>query len=189
MASERPHTGRRRNEAAREAILDAAVDLLGRSGPAVTIGMIAEAAGVGKQTIYRWWPSKGAVLLEAMSRRAADTAPGTDTGTLAGDLTAFLTDTFLGAAEESARAALRAVMAEALRDEPAAEVLAEFTARRRGALREILERGQARGELPRDADLELMIDQAYGLLWYRVLIGHAPLTREVARSLARTLAG
>src|SRR6201995_2352035 len=57
-AASRPHTGRRRNEAARAAILTATVDLLRDRGlDSLTIDAIAQAAGVGRQTIYRWWPS------------------------------------------------------------------------------------------------------------------------------------
>jgi AcrR family transcriptional regulator len=68
----RQHTGRRRNAAARDAILDATFDLLRTRGAVgLTIDAIAEAAGVGRQTIYRWWPSKGAVAAEAMARGAA----------------------------------------------------------------------------------------------------------------------
>ncbi|WP_328540335.1 TetR/AcrR family transcriptional regulator [Streptomyces sp. NBC_00344] len=67
----RPHTGRRRIEAARQAILDAALRLLAEAdGASVTVSTTAREAGVGKQTLYRWWPSKGAVLLDAMWDRA-----------------------------------------------------------------------------------------------------------------------
>src|SRR6478672_6817511 len=67
----RPHTGRRRNEAARQAVLDAALRLLVESkGAPITVEAVARAAGVGKQTLYRWWPSKGAVLLDALTDRA-----------------------------------------------------------------------------------------------------------------------
>jgi Tetracyclin repressor-like, C-terminal domain len=66
-------------------------------------------------------------------------------------------------------------MAEALRDADAAEGLGEFAAARGQELRGLLARGQARGELSSDADLDLMVDQVYGVLWYRLLIGHAPL--------------
>ena len=83
----RPHTGRRRNEAARRAILEAALDLLtGSDGTTITIDALAAAAGVGKQTIYRWWPSKAAVLAEAMTQRARAQVPTADTGSLVGDL-------------------------------------------------------------------------------------------------------
>ena len=75
----RPHTGRRRNAAARDAILDATFELLRAQGASgVTIDAIAEAAGVGRQTIYRWWPTKGAVVAEAMVRGARLIVPPRD---------------------------------------------------------------------------------------------------------------
>ena len=81
---ERPHTGRRRNEAAREAIIDAAITLLQEVGyEGFTIERLASDAGVGKQTVYRWWPSKAAVIAEAVGARAQHTIPLPDTGTLA----------------------------------------------------------------------------------------------------------
>jgi hypothetical protein len=66
-------------------------------------------------------------------------------------------------------------------------VLADFTAVRRAALRAILERGQASGELGPDADLDMLVDMAYGVLYYRLLVGHAPLDADAARSLAAEL--
>ncbi|MEU5879498.1 TetR/AcrR family transcriptional regulator [Spirillospora sp. NPDC047279] len=185
--SRRPHTGRRRNEEARRAILDAAVELIGRDEGPVTIDTIAAAAGVGKQTIYRWWPSKGAVLLEAMAERATADVPVTDTGSLAGDLDAFLLATFRSAGTGRTAPLLRMVMAEAQRDEQVAEVMRDFIAKRRAALRGVLERAGGRGEIRADADLDLMVDQAFGVLWYRILIGHAPLGENEARELGRSL--
>jgi AcrR family transcriptional regulator len=185
----RPHTGRRRNEAAREAILDAAFRLL--SGPgadAVTIDAIAAEAGVGRQTIYRWWPSKGAVVADALVRHAGNVVPERATGSFSGDLTAFLTDSFAGLQDEGLAGRLRQIVAEAQHDEHVARVLADFTAARRGALRALLERGRAAGELPAGADLDMLVDMAYGVLYYRLLIGHAPLDEQAARSLAAELA-
>ena len=81
----RPHTGRRRNEAAQEAILDAAFRLLSGPGTEVmTIDAIAAEAGVGRQTIYRWWPSKGAVVADALVRHARVAVPERDTGSFRG---------------------------------------------------------------------------------------------------------
>jgi len=51
----------------------------------------------------------------------------------------------------------------------------------------VLERGGRRGELAADADVELLVEQAYGVLWYRVLVGHAPLTQALADRLVRGL--
>ncbi|MGW0658153.1 TetR/AcrR family transcriptional regulator [Streptodolium elevatio] len=186
--ADRPHTGRRRNERVREAILAAAMDLLARSdGTQVTVDTIAGAAGVGKQTIYRWWPSKGAVFLDALGERAATVAPKVDTGALAGDLEAFVTATFTGAAAPETAPVLRSLAREAAHDRHLAGMMSEFTAARRAELRDILERAGRRGELADDADLDLMVDQVYGVLWYRLILDHAPLTADVAARLARTL--
>ncbi|WP_280382361.1 TetR/AcrR family transcriptional regulator [Nocardia wallacei] len=188
MPNTRAHTGRRRNDAARRAILTAATELLARAGgPAVTIAEIAAAAGVSKQTIYRWWPSKGAVLLEAMTDWARSSAPDRDTGTLREDLTAFLTATFTAAAAPPAAALLRAVLAEAQTDPATTELLEEFARDRREVLHRILNRARGRGELRTEADLELLVDQAYGVLWYRLAVARTPLTAETAARLKDSL--
>jgi AcrR family transcriptional regulator len=184
----RPHTGRRRNEAAREAILDAAFRLFSDPGTGVlTIDAIAAEAGVGRQTIYRWWPSKGAVLAEALVRHAWVVVPERDTGSFADDLTAFFTDSFAGLENEGYADRLRQIVAEAQHDEHVARVLADFTVVRRAALRSLLERGRSAGELAAGADLDMLVDMAYGVLYYRLLIGHAPLDEKAARSLAAEL--
>jgi AcrR family transcriptional regulator len=184
----RPHTGRRRNDAAQAAILDATFRLL--SGPgteAVTIDAIAAEASVGRQTIYRWWPSKGAVVADALARHAQVVVPGRDTGSFTGDLTAFFTDSFAGLENEVLADRLRQIVAEAQHDEHVARVLADFTAVRRAALHALLERGRTAGELAADADLDMLVDMAYGVLYYRLLVRHAPLDEKAARSLAAEL--
>jgi AcrR family transcriptional regulator len=184
----RPHTGRRRNEAARDAILDAAFRLLSGPGTEVmTIDAIAAEAGVGRQTIYRWWPSKGAVVADALVRHAGFAVPERDTGSFAGDLAAFFTDSFAGLENEGYADRLRQIVAEAQHDEHVARVLGDFTAVRRAALRALLERGAAAGELAAGADLDMLVDMAYGVLYYRLLVRHAPLDEQAARSLAAEL--
>jgi len=187
-AARRPHTGRRRNEAARQSILDAAAELLSRANfSAVTVNTIADAAGVGRQTIYRWWPSKGAVLLDAMVERARREAPLHAADTRLEELESFLIATFASVSEPATAALLRTGMAEAMRDPEAASALRKFTAHRRAILIDILARARASGELPGHTDLGLIADQAYGLLWYRVLLGEAELSAEVGRELAHAL--
>jgi AcrR family transcriptional regulator len=184
----RPHTGRRRNEAARDAILDATVDLIYAGDDAVvTIDSIAHHAGVGRQTIYRWWPSKGAVAAEALARRARAIVPARDTGSFPGDLEAFLADSFAALADDRLRNALRRIAAAAQSDEHVAEILRGFTAQRRAALVAMLERGVASGDLSPRADITMLVDMAYGVLWYRILVGHAPLDDAAARDLAACL--
>ena len=187
-ARHRPHTGRRRNDAARDAILDAAFRLI--SDPrteAVTIDAIAAAAGVGRQTIYRWWPSKGAVVADALMRHAQVVVPDRRTGSFAGDLTAFLVDSFAGLGDPGLAGRLRQIVAAAQEDEHVAHVLTDFTAARRAALRELLERGRDSGELAPDADLDMLVDMTYGVLYYRLLVRHAPLSEAAARALATEL--
>jgi AcrR family transcriptional regulator len=184
----RPHTGRRRNDAAKAAILDATFRLLSTPGTeALTIDAIAGEAGVGRQTIYRWWPSKGAVIADALARHAQAVVPERDTGSFTGDLAAFFTDSFAGLENEELANRLRQIVAAAQHDEHVARVLAEFTAVRRAALRALLERGRTAGELAADANLDMLVDMAYGVLYYRLLVGHAPLDEQAARSLATEL--
>jgi len=185
----RPHTGRRRSDAAQEAILDATFTLL--SSPAteaVTIDAIAAAAGVGRQTIYRWWPSKGAVVADALARHARVVVPERHTGSFTTDLQAFLIDTFAGLQDPAFAGRLRQIVSAAQQDEHVARVLADFTAARRAALRVLLQRGQDAGDLAPDADLDMLADMAYGVLYYRLLVGHAALDEDAARSLATELA-
>nr|WSX74886.1 TetR/AcrR family transcriptional regulator [Streptomyces sp. NBC_00899] len=185
----RPHTGRRRNEAARQAILAAARRLLAAGGgEPVTVDSLAREAGIGKQTIYRWWPSKGAVLLEALTSTARDQVSTPDTGALESDLAAFLCDLFQAGTAPDNAAMLGTLLAEAARDPQVADLLRDFTRTRRGDLRTIVERARERGETAAGTDVDLLVDQAFGVYWFRFLSGHAPLTPEVARTLARTLA-
>jgi AcrR family transcriptional regulator len=184
----RLHTGRRRNEEVRRAILDAALRLLRDTrGGTPSVEAIAAEAGVGKQTIYRWWSSKAAVIAEAMTGLARVQITATDSGDLSRDLEAFLIATFRNARNPAIAAALRALMAEAQSDVHASGVLRAYTAERRAALQELFERSKARGEIGDAVDVSLLVDQAFGVIWYRLLVGHAPLTRTAAIALANRL--
>jgi AcrR family transcriptional regulator len=182
----RAHTGRRRNEATRHAVLEAAVRLLRDPGHGpLTLPVIAAAAGVGRQTVYRWWSTPGEVLLEALAEQASVQVPTPATGSLDEDLRVFLERTLRGAAGPTTAPVLRGLAREAARDEQAAELLRTFTATRRAALRDLLLRHSDR--FTRDVDVDLLVDQVYGLLWYRLLIGHAPLDDDTARRLTEGL--
>ena len=185
---ERPHTGRRRNEAAREAIIDAAIALLQQVGyEGFTIERLARDAGVGKQTIYRWWPSKAAVIAEAVGERAQQTIPLPDTGVLADDLREFFETTFRQSEDPAVLSELKSMMVASIENPETARPFYDFLAGRRATLRVLLERGAARSEVAPDADLDFLTDLAYGLLWYRGLVGHRPLDDEAAQKLAAAL--
>src|SRR3954462_5406533 len=105
--------GRKRSEDSRLAILKAAIDLVGEVGYAgLTIEGIAARSGVGKQTIYRWWPSKADVLLDALATKADLYISVADEGGYAADLRTFLTDSFALARNPQIADVLRALMAE-----------------------------------------------------------------------------
>lgn len=188
MVRPRPHTGRRRNDAAGRAILDAAFALFRDTpGPEVTVDAIAAAAGVGKQTIYRWWPTKGAVIAAAIVERARASVATPDTGDLRTDLLRFITDTFAVVTEPGNERMLRQLMAGAQSDPHLAAAVDELTTQRRHELHTILDRGQRRGELVATADLLTLVDMAYGFLWYRLLLSHAPLDTAAAQHLVDAL--
>jgi len=96
--------GRPRSEEAHRAVLEAAADLLVEGGLArATIEAVAARAGVSKVTIYKWWPSRGAVAIDAYFHRYRATAEFEDTGELATDLTGqirLLVEAFRGRAGE-----------------------------------------------------------------------------------------
>lgn len=154
----------------------AVADLLAEGGyPAVSIEAVANRAGVGKQTIYRWWPGKPELVLEHLIGVAA-TLPAPDTGALADDLRIYLGATCSGWTTGGTGAVVAALMAEAQADmQFGARFYRELIAGRRDALKKILARGQIRGELAGTRDLDLLLDLIYGPLWYRLLLRHAPL--------------
>lgn len=184
----RAHTGRRRNDAARDAILAAAAELLESHGGAnITMASIAARAGAGKQTLYRWWPTKGALLLEAMVALAESEVVRTETGDLKSDLTSFVRATFAAASKH--RSLLLGVLREALTDPATAADLGEFAASRRAALREIFEAAVERGEIMQRGAIDLVVDQVFGVLWYRLIFDNSPLTRAAAGRLVEGVLG
>jgi AcrR family transcriptional regulator len=179
--------GRPRSEHARSAALAAAVALVERDGyPAVTVKGIAEAAGIGRQTVYRWWPTKADVLLEAVIEISAEHAEPDPTGDAVADLRTMLRATF--ALTGRAGPVIAGLMAEATHDRAFAERLQErLLARRRAVLRAILAAGQHAGQLGHGIPLDLAVDLVFGTMWYRVLSGHAPVDQHLADQLSTTV--
>ena len=148
---------------------------------------IARRAQVSKQTIYRWWPTKAAIVLESLTEGAAEIAPAADTGSLESDLRLFIRRTVDRAGGRNARL-LAALMAAAQLDEAFGRSFrGEFLASRRQALHELLERGRERGELARAADLDFLVELAFAALWYRILARNKPLDRLFADQLTDTV--
>src|SRR5579859_3464118 len=176
--------GRPRSMECHDAILDSVLQLMQKDGyNAVTIEGVARHAGVGKQTIYRWWGSRAELILEAFANHAADLVPAPDRGSLREDLDVFMSAGFKRLSRDYG-AIMRGLMADAVLDPDFNKILREaFILKRRAATIEILKRGVERGEIARDADLELMIDMLFGPVWFRLLVQHAQLDARFASQL------
>jgi AcrR family transcriptional regulator len=180
--------GRPRSEAARDAILGAALELVEEEGyAALTMEGIARRAGVSKQTVYRWWSSKAAIVLEGLNEGAAAIAPLPEAGSLAEELRVFIRRSVLGARGRTAKL-LVALMAEAQLDESFAGSFRDgFLAQRRGVMVELLARARTRGEIGAELNLDLVAEIFFGVLWYRLLAASGPVSRPFADELAELL--
>jgi AcrR family transcriptional regulator len=176
--------GRPRSNQAHQAVLQATIEILEQEGyRAMTIEAIAARAGVGKKTIYRWWPSKAAVALEALTTYTQQHVPFSDTGSLEGDLLTYFALSFAGLQGKSGTV-LNGLAAEAQLDpEFAHEFQQTFIVPRKQELIALLQRGVQRGELTPDTNLDVLADLIYGAKWYRFLLYPAPLDDAFAREI------
>ena len=173
----------------RRAVLKAATDLLNSKGGAasVTIEKIAARARVAKTTVYRWWPSKIAIFMDLYDQlKSARLVGAADAGSLEADLRHLLRGLLRLFRTTPAGAAVAGMITEAQANPGSAELFREeFVARGRDLARHVLERAKFRGDAPRDLDVELAIDIMSGAIWYRLLLGHAPLDDAYADGIVR----
>jgi AcrR family transcriptional regulator len=181
----RPHTGPKRNPQVREAILDSTTALLGEVGyNALTVEGVAARAGVGKATIYRWWATKPALVLDALLHwLKLEVAPST--GDVRKDFLAAVQDTVDTYSQTVAGIVIPALASELAHDP---RLLEEFRTKliqpRRAAFAQILDRAtkDGKGGVSR-SDLELVCDMVAGTVFYRVLISGEPITKSFAKRL------
>ncbi len=185
----KPPNPARRSERAYQAILDATGDLVAAQGLAATsIDQIAARAGVGKQTIYRWWPNKASLVLDYAQERARP-VPEPDTGSLSGDLGRLAQDLVSTLSDSPAGRVCAELIGSAEADPDFARSFREtFVSGRRATVLAVLERWQERGEVRADVDLEVATDLLYGPIWYRRLVGQTALTPAFAKQLAGEVA-
>jgi AcrR family transcriptional regulator len=181
--------GRPRSEAARGAIQRAALELLQARGfSALSVDAIAARAGVGKATIYRWWPNKAAVVMDAFLADTAPDMPFPDTGSAREDLRRQMRAVIRLFNTPAVRDPFVVLIAESQHDPALAAAMRErFVASRRKAASEVLTRGVERGELRADLDLGIALDALYGPLYYRLLVSGERLTPRYANVLLEQL--
>ena len=183
---------RRRSERSHRAILEATQALLVERGyPGASIEGIAARAGVGKQTIYRWWPSKAALVLEAYLAGEDAVAHPEAAASTREDIRALLRWLVAVLAEPTGGAVVAGLVAELPHDRDLAQGFhRDVVPARREAMLAALERGRERGELRADADLELAVDELHGAVFYRLLLSGEPLDDAFVERLAdQVLAG
>jgi AcrR family transcriptional regulator len=187
-ASRTRSPGRARSDASRMAILDATLKLLETTPvPQISIESIAREAGVGKATIYRWWNSKAAVVIEAFLHTHLSHTP------MPKDISprdALMRHIHLLVEEYSGWSGriVSQIMAEGQSDP---DVLREFRERfwygRRAVVREVVEDARRKGEFRNDVETELQMDILYAPIYFRLLMRHLPLDKKFADEHCATI--
>lgn len=185
-AADAPRPGRPRSETVRRAILRSAGELLVEHDlSSISMDAVADHARASKATIYRWWPSKELLALDALLREWAPARPGApDTGTLTGDLNALVGPWARQLAERPYARLIAALITKAQNDAEFGEQYhARFVEPRRNQARAIFARAIARGEIPPETDVEVAVDVLYGPIYHRILHGHAKVTDRFTRAV------
>jgi AcrR family transcriptional regulator len=183
----KPPNAARRNQRSHQAILSATADLLGEVGYSkLTVEAIAARAGVGKQTIYRWWPDKGAVVLDAYLALVGAEQDLTfpDSGDLEDDLRLALGSMVDSLADPVFERRYRALLT-AIQDDPqlAAALLDRLLKPWLEATKQRLHAAQQAGQLRNNVDLDVAAELLYGPVYYRWLLRTGPISREYVNAV------
>jgi AcrR family transcriptional regulator len=176
--------GRPRSEESRQAILRSTLKLLKETGfPQLSIEAIAADADVSKATVYRWWPTKAALVADAFSASADEELRFPDTGSVQKDMNLQMRQVIR--VFRSQRGKVVAALLGGGQSDP--ELIAAFRDRflwpRRRQAYQTLQRGIDRGELPAGIDMNLILDTLYGPIYMRFLIRHDDLNESFADAL------
>jgi len=183
-AVEKRGPGRPRSEQSRQSILDSTLKLLKQDGfPELSIEAIAADANVGKTTVYRWWPTKAALVADAFSASADEELRFPNTGSVQTDMSLQMRR--LIRIFRSKRGKVVAALLAGGQSDP--ELIEAFRERflwpRRRQAYQTLQRGIDRGELPEGSDLDLILDSLYGPIYMRFLIRHDKLDEGFAAEI------
>ncbi len=185
--AERRAPGRPRSEESRQSILRSTIKILKQAGgfSHLTIEAIAADAGVGKTTVYRWWPTKAALVADAFSASADRELQFPDTGNVCGDMSLQM-KRLIHVFRSDRGKIVAALLAGGQSDPELIEAFRErfLFPRRRQAYR-TLQRGIDRGELPKNSDLDLLLDALYGPIYMRFLIRHRKLDEGFADEICQ----
>ncbi len=166
-----------RIERTRRVVLDAAAELVGECGfGRASIEAISERSGVARSTIYRHWPERSELLVEAVGKRVGPAA-AVDSGDLRTDLLQVFSHLGNLLSSEPTKCVAASFIAEAMRDPELAALHAKFTERRRAVSTTLIERAISRGDLPKTTDPAAMADDLAAPVFFRALILHQPIDK------------
>lgn len=178
-----PRRGRPRSVEVDEKLLEATLALAGEVGiGGMSMDDVAQRAGASKATIYRRWPSKEALVLDAM-RHAMRPFDQVDTGTLRGDLVEYLHELADRLSNGKTSDVLPHLLEVSVRDEALRASLDDYVRYRRQPLSAIVCRGVERHELPTDTDVDTLVDVLIGPFMYRRLFSRQPLDADFIEHL------
>jgi AcrR family transcriptional regulator len=181
--STRPR-GRQRNEAVRQAVLQAAYDMLQESDfGSVTIEGIAARAGTTKTTIYRWWSSKADLMIDAFLEKTQAKTDFPNTGSVIEDFKQQIPLLVQAYAGETGHSVASIIAAGQMDEEAAKAFRLRYLAVRRAVAKMLIERGIEQGVFAPNLDPEVAIDLLYGPIYLRLLVGHQPLDQAFAERL------
>ncbi len=168
-----PRTGNRRNPLLHQAIIDAAMQVLAKEGPTrFTIEAVAKLAGCGKPTIYRWWPSRPALLLEVYDQVVQHELSPPEGMDLAKDLATMLRQVWRLWRQDSTGSLYRLILSEMMLEKEGARYLREvFIPRRQAFTATAFQTAKDRGEIPQETDIKLLMDLLYGYSLFRLITG------------------
>jgi len=187
---QRRSPGRPRSEQAHLSILRSTLELLGKNGfSELNIEAVAAHAGVGKATVYRWWPNKAALIADAFASSTTRKLHFPDTGSVCTDMSQQMRQ--LIKVFRGRRGRIVSAILGGGQSDP--DLIAAFRERflwpRRQEAYATLRRGIARGELRKDVDMDLLLDSLYGPIYMRFLIKHDKLTPDFVDGLCEVVLG
>jgi AcrR family transcriptional regulator len=177
--------GRRPAAEVRAAVLAAAGRILLREGMrAVTFDHVATEAGASKMTLYKWWPSPGALAAEAYFTQSRRVLEFPDTGDLRADLIAQVRAFVRWLKDEGAEKPVSELIGAAQMDANLARAWSEsYALPRRELARQRLRIAQRQGQLREDADLDIIVDQLWGACYHRLLVLKVPFDESLVERL------
>lgn len=181
--------GRRPADEVRADVLKTVGDILLTDGLArFTIDRVAQESGVSKTTIYKWWPSKGALALDGYFHAVETTLAFPDTGDLRADLETQLHSFVRNLTKTPAGPLLRELIGAAQTDADLAVAYQTlYSSGRRQLAVERMQHGQAVGQLRADIDARVLVDQLWGAVYHRLLIPDEPINDALVVALVSNL--